>query len=258
MKTDNEIKELINLYIFDALDADEKAEAEEYLNDPAYNKYYRETKFILDESALSIEDSPLPENLKAEVFSKIGEVLPGSVQEPEQLESNNVIRPSFFNRYGYAIAATVIGFLLIYTFSLSNQLKEQQVQIAALQKGYEENHHFVDFVNNPDVFQVKLTAEDKSKALGNLAWDKKSNDAMLYVSNLMEPPGKSVYQVWVVHKDNSIVEAMGTFRVNEDGTYMLTIGCMPDPSDTKAIFITMEPEGGMPEPTGNKYLSGYL
>ena len=34
MKTDTEIKELINLYIFDALDAEEKAEAEEYLKNP--------------------------------------------------------------------------------------------------------------------------------------------------------------------------------------------------------------------------------
>lgn len=254
MRTKAEIQELINLYIFDALEPEEKAEAEEYLKTPEYMDYYKETRFLLDSTAYSYEkDLEVPENIKSEILSEIDEIT-----DKDAEIADNVIRPSFFNRYGFAMAASIAGLLLIYTFNLSQQLNEQKVLIAKLQSGYEENHHFVDFVSNPNVFQVRLAADDESNALGNLAWDKKTNDAMLYVSNLMEPPDKSVYQVWVVHKDDSVVEAMGTFRVNEDGTYMLTIGCMPKPSDTKAIFITMEPEGGMPEPTGTKYLSGYL
>ena len=252
MRSEAEIKELINLYIFGGLEPEEKAEAEEYLKTPEYMKYYRETQFLLDQSAFTYEeDAEVPPDIKSKIMDEI------EAQDTPDIE-DNVIRPSFTQKYGLAIAASIIGFLLIYTFTLSQQLNQQKAQIAKLQTGYEENHHFVDFVNKPDVFQVKLAADDDSNALGNLAWDKETNDAMLYVSNLMEPPGKSVYQVWVVHKDNSVAEAMGTFRVNEDGTYMLTIGCMPKPAETKAIFITMEPEGGMPEPTGNKYLSGYL
>ena len=251
MRSEAEIKELINLYIFGALDPGEKTEVEDYLKTPEYMNYYKETRFLLDQSAFSYEeDVQVPPEIKSKIMEEI------EAQDSEV--PDNVIRPSFTQKYGLAIAASMIGFLLIYTFILSQQLNQQKVQIAKLQAGYEENHHFVDFVNKPDVFQVKLAADDNSNALGNLAWDKETNDAMLYVSNMMEPPGKSVYQVWVVHKDNSIVEAMGTFRVNEDGTYMLTIGCMPKPADTKGIFITMEPEGGMPEPTGTMYLSGYL
>ena len=253
MRSQEEIQELINLYIFGALDANEKAEAEQYLKDPEYLKYYNETRFLLNHTAHSFEEeSEVPANIKSRIMSEIED------SDEVNDQADNVIRPNFFSRYGFALAASLAGILLIYTFTLSQQLNEQKAQIAKLQASYEENHHFVDFVNNPNVFQVKLAADDNSNALGNLAWDQKSNDAMLYVSNLMEPPGKSVYQVWVVHKDNSVVEAMGTFRVNDDGTYMLTIGCMLKPSDTKAIFITMEPEGGMPEPTGTKYLTGYL
>lgn len=116
----------------------------------------------------------------------------------------------------------------------------------------------MDFINNPDVFSVQLTGEQSSKAHGKLAWNKKSNDAFLFVENLEMPGKKDVYQVWVVKDDNSVSEAMGTFKVNEDGTYILFIGCMPKPSNTKAIFVTMEPDGGMPHPTGMKYLTGYL
>jgi len=259
MRSKTEIQELINLYIFGSLDATEKVEAEDYLKNPEYLKYYNETRFLLDQTAYSYEEElQVPENIKSEIMSKIEEPSATVAESSSEEKSDNILRPNFFNRYQFAIAASIVGFLLIYTFTLSRQLNDQKTQIAKLQIEYEENHHFVDFVNNPEVFQVKLAADDDSNALGNLAWDKKSNDAMLYVSNLMEPPGKSVYQLWVVHKDNSVAEAMGTFKVNEDGTYMLTIGCMPKPSNTKAIFITMEPEGGMPEPTGNKYLSGSL
>ena len=259
MRTKEEIQELINLYIFGALEPSEKAEAEEYLKDPEFLNYYNETRFLLDHTAYSFEeDMQVPENLKSEILLKIDESSDIAGEDTALEQSDNVLRPNFFGRYGFAIAATIIGFLLIYTFTLTRQLNEQSTLIAKLQSEYEENHHFVDFVSKPEVFQVKLAATDQSNAAGSLAWDKKTNDAMLYVSNLMELPEKNVYQVWVVHKDDSIVEAMGTFKVNPDGTYMLTIGCMPKPSDTKAIHITMEPEGGMPEPTGNKYLSGFL
>jgi len=259
MRSDKEIRELINLYILGALDADEKAVANDYLKQAEYLKYYNETRFMVDHTAYSYEDdTPVPDNLKSDIMSKLDDIVDESQTESEKDLNDNVIRPSFFNRYGYAIAVSVVGFLLIYTFALTQQLKEQRLQIAKLQTESGESHHFVDFVNNPDVFQVKLAADDKSQALGNLAWNKSSNDAMLYVSNLKELRENNVYQVWVVNKDNSVIEAMGTFNVNPDGTFMLTIGCMPKPSDTKAIFITMEPDVGMPHPTGNKYLSGYL
>jgi anti-sigma-K factor RskA len=259
MRSDKEIRELINLYIFGALDTDEKADAKDYLKQAEYLKYYNETRFLVDHTAYSYEDdTPVPDILKSEIISKLDDIADKSQAESGKARNDNVIRPSFFNRYGYAIAASIVGFLLIYTFTLSQQLKEQQLQIVRLQTESSESHHFVDFVNNPDVFQVKMAADDNSQAIGNLAWNKSSNDAMLYVSNLKELQENNVYQLWVVHKDNSVVEAMGTFNVNPDGTFMLTIGCMPKPSDTKAIFVTMEPDGGMPHPTGNKYLSGYL
>lgn len=259
MRSKTEIHELLNLYIFGALDPTEKAEAEEYLKNPEFLSYYKATRFLLDHTAYSYEEElQVPENIKSEIFLKIEETSTLADENFPADQSDNVLRPSFFNRYGFAIAASVVGFLLIYTFTLTQQLNVQSTLITKLQSEYEENHHFVDFVNNPDVFQIKLAANDQSKAVGNLAWNKTSNDAMLYVSNLRELPDENVYQLWVLHKDNSVMEAMGTFNVNPDGTYMLTIGCMPKPSDTKAIYITMEPQGGMPEPTGNKYLSGYL
>ena len=253
MRSDQEIKELINLYILDALEDSERAEAEDYLKQPEYQNYYKETKFVLGETSYSIENYELPGDLKTEILSKID-----SLDSDELTGADNVRQLSRIPKFGYAIAASIIAVLFIYTFHLNNKLNDQAQLLAEIQSEYKHTHEFIEFINNPNVFSVQLTGNDNSKALGKLAWNKQSNDAMLYVENLEMPPKKDVYQVWVVKNDNSVSEAMGTFKVNEDGTYMLFIGCMPKPSKTKAIFITMEPDGGMPHPTGMKYLSGYL
>ena len=256
MTKENEIKELLNLYILGVLDEAEAAEVRDYLKQYEHLKYYKETALILAETVHSIDDVEVPSKLKDEIFSSI---FPsgGEAHEELQIQPGSGSR-SYFPALPYAIAASVIAILFVYSLYLNVEINEQKALITKLTSESDESHHFADFVNNPDVFSIQLTSDKGAKALGKLAWNRVSNDAMLYVSNLNRLPKEKVYQIWVVHKDDSVVEAMGTFNVNKDGTYMITIGCMPDPSDTKAIFITMEPDGGMPHPTGNKYLSGYL
>ena len=107
MRSKTEIQELINLYIFGALEPSEKAEAEEYLKEPEYLNYYNETRFLLDHTAYSYEDElQVPENLKSEILLKIDESSEIAEENLTPEQSDNVLRPSFSSRYGFAIAAT--------------------------------------------------------------------------------------------------------------------------------------------------------
>ena len=51
---------------------------------------------------------------------------------------------------------------------------------------------------------------------------------------------------------------MGTFLVGKDGHKMIEINCMPDHGGEMEFYVTLEPEGGMPHPTGATYLVGSL
>ena len=265
MRSDQEIKELINLYILLALEEDEKSEVEEYLKQPEYMRYYKETELILAETSFSIDDYPLPDRLKSELMAKIessgsgnDEDLSGGDNDEEINKDNNVHSLSSMPRIVYAIAASIIAVLLINTLYINTKLHEQNRILAELQEEHEHGQQFMEFINNPNVFSIQLSGTQDSAAQGQLAWNKESNDAILFVQNLEMPEKKDVYQFWIAKKDGTVSEAMGTFKVNEDGTYMLFVGCMPEPSKVEGIFITMEPDGGMPEPTGTKYLSGSL
>ena len=141
---------------------------------------------------------------------------------------------------------------------MNAKLNEQNRILTEFQNEHKHDLQFMKFINNPNVISVELSGIQNSNAHGELAWNKESNDAFLFVENLEMPEKKDVYQFWIAKKDGTVSEAMGTFKVNEDGTYMLFVGCMPEPSKVEGIFITMEPDGGMPEPTGTKYLSGSL
>ena len=81
MRSDQEIKELINLYILSSLEEDEKGEVEEYLKQPEYMRYYKEIEFILAETSYSIDDYKLPDNLKTEIMAKIESPGPGNNDE---------------------------------------------------------------------------------------------------------------------------------------------------------------------------------
>ena len=265
MRSDQEIKQLINLYILSALEEDEKGEVEEYLKQPEYMRYYKETEFILAETSYSIDDYKLPDNLKMEIMAKIES--PGSGNNNDFTDGSNgndnnneknVRRLSFMPRISYALAASIIAILFINTLYMNAKLNEQNRILTEFQNEHKHDLQFMKFINNPNVFSVELSGIQNSNAHGELAWNKESNDAFLFVENLEMPEKKDVYQFWIAKKDGTVSEAMGTFKVNEDGTYMLFVGCMPEPSKVKGIFITMEPDGGMPEPTGTKYLSGSL
>ncbi len=49
---------------------------------------------------------------------------------------------------------------------------------------------------------------------------------------------------------------MGTFTSKGDD--MIKIKCMPKLSETKAFYISIEPKGGMPHPTGQTYKVGEI
>ena len=42
------------------------------------------------------------------------------------------------------------------------------------------------------------------------------------------------------------------------GQSMMEIDSMPRPSKEMQVLVTLEPEGGMPHPTGEVYLAGVL
>lgn len=93
-------------------------------------------------------------------------------------------------------------------------------------------------------------------AYGKIIWDPEKRIAILQVSNLPAVPTNKDYQLWVI-KDKKPISA-GVFAVNDTESNFFKIEnlAVTNPKEIAAFAVTLEPKGGVPQPTGDMYMMG--
>ncbi len=91
---------------------------------------------------------------------------------------------------------------------------------------------------------------------GKIIWDPEKRSAILQVSNLPAVPSDKDYQLWVI-KDKKPI-SVGVFAVNDTMSNFFKIEnlAVTNPKEIAAFAVTLEPKGGMPQPTGDMYMMG--
>ena len=220
----------------------------------------RENEIVLSSLAYSLDDSPLSPRIETKIFDRI-DAQESNPQVAEPRESKtfsfwNNIQPIWLN-LGSAIAVGLLIFLFANNMSLRNELSTQRQDIENLQASLGKDSGVMEFVMNPKVDTIKLaSAMPNLDSSGKLLWETGSKDAILTVSEIPPLEKGMTYQFWVV--ENGEPHSMGTFVVDQDGNTMIEINCMPEHGGEMKFYVTLEPEGGMPEPTGARYLVGSL
>ena len=99
--------------------------------------------------------------------------------------------------------------------------------------------------------------EPSPSAFGRLFLDESTSNAVLQIAELPATPDDKDYQLWII-RDGEPVSA-GLFSLDRDReNYYLSIENFveQDLSLIAAVAITIEPKGGMPQPTGDMFLIG--
>lgn len=247
----------INLFVLGLLKGYELRELEEHLDTGCEicEQLVRENDLVLSSISYSIDDSPIDPKIETKIMNRIETQEIASAITPK-LSSWNRIRPIWLN-LGSAVAVGLLVFLFANNMSLRNELKLQKQDIANLQASIGKDADVMDFVMNPNVQTVKLAGTmSELNSSGKLLWDKDSTRALLLVSNIPTLEEGMAYQVWCM--ENGVPVSLGTFKVNEKGENMMEIKSMPRPSKAMEVLITLEPDGGMPHPTGATYLTGSI
>lgn len=91
-------------------------------------------------------------------------------------------------------------------------------------------------------------------AAGHTYVNPQTHDALFYAFNLPALAPDKTYQLWFI-ADGKPVSA-GTFAVDPRGTGSLRVERVVDPKDIQAWAVTVEPQGGVPQPTGEMVLKG--
>lgn len=91
-------------------------------------------------------------------------------------------------------------------------------------------------------------------AVGHTYVNPQSREALFYGFRLPALPSDKTYQLWFI-ADGKPVSA-GTFSVNDSGTGSLRVSQITDAAAIEAWAVTVEPQGGVPQPTGELVLKG--
>lgn len=145
--------------------------------------------------------------------------------------------------------------------ALENQLREatlraeaNELQMADLRRVSAEAQSQVGVLAAPDLARVDLAGQPVAPTARARAFWSRSRGLVFTASDLPAlPPGRT-YQLWVVTARSPI--SAGLVRPDDTGRVNAVFQTPADIPPPVAMAVTIEPEGGVPAPTGDRYLIG--
>jgi anti-sigma factor RsiW len=179
-------------------------------------------------------------------------------------------RPSLAARTGWLVAAASLVLAAYLTWdglrlrdqvaTLSAQLAEAralnaagETRIAALQHASEQGASAMAILTAPDLAQIDLAGQPEAPDARARAFWSRERGMVFSASKLPPPPPGKTYQVWVVTDEPAPISA-GLIEPDLHGHVEVVFATPPDIPQPKAVAVTLEPAGGVPAPTGAKYL----
>ena len=259
---DPRIEELLPFYVLEALNDEERELVESYLSE------HPEARLQLQElqsgaSAVPYGVAPVepPPQVKEALMKRVASDAEARFRPPVQSQpSRRGIRFEEIFRLLSLAAATAAIF---WAFVLNSQVARLRIEISALNdrlaaqsKSLEQIITNLPQTNPSDVITVSLKGTDvQPQARGQLIADPKEQSAVLVISGLPPlEPGKT-YQVWLI--GDAPVSA-GLLTVDEKGQGVLIVTSKQPIGSFKSLGVSIEPEGGSPQPTGKIVLLSNL
>lgn len=250
-------------YVLNALSEEERSIFEEMLQnaDKSQKRLYQQLKSTANQLAFTVDTKePIP---------AVKERL---IQQIKSSDTDAVDRASKSNRFMMAVAASialliVAGALIIYTLNLNDTINnqshiiaQQQTKITNLKHKVQQREALLSILSARTVDLVVMNGTKvNTNGYGKIIWDPEKDRALLQVSNLPTDPKNKDYQLWIM-KNNKPIPA-GVFSINTtDEASFFKIEAIPNltKQNATAFAITLEPEGGVPQPTGKMYLLGSI
>jgi hypothetical protein len=121
-----------------------------------------------------------------------------------------------------------------------------QRQEAALRDEVAVYRQAVELLRDPATRVVELRGAGPSpKASGRMVWNDRAG-GHLFVANLPQPPEGKAYELWTLEAGGP--RPAGVFRVDASGRASHRVD--PAPGTTPKFAVSLEPEAGVPAPTG--------
>jgi len=109
-------------------------------------------------------------------------------------------------------------------------------------------------LTSPDLKQVSLKGQPAAPGAAGRAFWSRSN-GLLFAANELPPlPAGRTYQLWFLTPGAPV--SAGLIKPDQNGRIAAAFDTPPGTPDPTGIAVSIEPEGGVPAPTGAIYLAG--
>jgi len=276
----NEIEELFPFYALGNLSEDEQAQVEAYVNKDASAKARLE-EMIQSAQVLPFETTPTPPSgpVKEALMARVQADLQASrtVHEAARPARNiphwvQILKNAFVSPAFSAFAFTAAILLLVWGIRLQQAVRDLTADNQTLQETVSEliseNELLRDELLSQEEVMALLTSPTRQEvpvagtefqpdAYGTLLVGADQGvEAVFLVSNLPALPAGSVYQFWLIGNDGPV--GAGIFQSNAQGQGVLLVRSDSPVLSFDAIGVSIEPDGGSDQPTGNIVLLGNL
>ena len=146
--------------------------------------------------------------------------------------------------------------------TLENQLREailradaSTAQLAEVRRTVADAQSRVAVLTAPDLSRAELAGQPVAPRASARAFLSPSRGLVFTATNLPALPAGRVYQLWVLAPQPV---SAGLVRPDANGGVNVLLGAPPSLEAPVAVAVTIEPDGGVPLPTGDKYLVGAI
>jgi anti-sigma-K factor RskA len=135
-----------------------------------------------------------------------------------------------------------------------DRLARSETQLAAATRSVATAEARMVVLTAPDMRQVNLAGQPVAPGASGRAFLSRARGLVFTATDLPPlPPGRG-YQLWVVTPAAPV--SVGMLQIDNTGRAAQAFPAPQTQDPIAAVAVTIEPEGGVPAPTGDKYLVG--
>ena len=272
-------REQASLYALGALTAAERSAFEAHLASCALCAAdVRALSSVTDALARAVPQTDPPSELRTRVLASVsrdpnvasGFSRTASTQSPQvrlKSDTTHVFIP-WLAAAASLVLAVALGAYAVHlrgrVGNLEERLREATLradaserQIADARRAAAAAEAQVAVLAAPDLTRIDLAGQPVAPQASARAYWSRSRGLVFTASNLPALPPGRVYQLWVLPAQPSPPISVGwLLKPDADGRANVLFDTPPDLPKPQKMAVTIEPEGGVPAPTGDMYLLG--
>jgi hypothetical protein len=133
-------------------------------------------------------------------------------------------------------------------------MKTQRSEIDLLQQEKEQLSAEMQALGSAGTQTIALSGQEAAPAASARVFlVPERRRAIVFFSNLPENPKDKSYQLWIIRADQPKPQSAGVFSAHH-GSATLTIENLPVATEIKALAVTLEPRGGVEQPTNTNFV----